>query len=106
MSDGFLAIMPYVALTVDWILTAIIFTVAVARRVRNPSMLIGAVAMGMLALWFAALAVTAGPSPVVERRAIAEPLRYLALGVAVLWAAWLWMYARSLITIKRKDDGA
>jgi hypothetical protein len=67
-------------------------------------MLVGAAAMGLLALWFGALAVTAGPAPVLNRGMVANPVRWLAVVIAALWFAWLVSYALSLIKIERRHD--
>lgn len=103
MSDGPLTILPYIWLTVDGLLTAALFALSVAIRIRRPFMLVGAVAMALLALWFASLAVTAGPAPMIKRGEVADALRVLALLAGIAWTLWLLLYARSLIVIERRD---
>lgn len=102
MHDGSLAIFPYIFLTIDALLTGALFAAAVVLKVRRRFMLIGAASMALIGLFFASLAVTAGPAPVVERGALADVLRTLAAVAGPVWLTWLALYARSLIVIERK----
>lgn len=96
-----LAMAPYALLSVAAMLTAALFGLAVALRLRRWVMLPGAVAMAMLAVWFAVLAMTSGPAPLLRRGEVADPLRWLALSTAAVWVGWLVLYARSLVRVER-----
>jgi hypothetical protein len=101
MHDGVMAMAPYALLSVASAATSVLFAVAVVLRLRRLHMLIGSAAMALLALWFAGLAVTAGPAPVLVRGQAADLLRWLAAIIAALWFIWLASYSWSLIRIER-----
>jgi len=103
MHDGLIAIAPYALLSVAAAVTAALFGVAVLLRIRQRFMLIGSAAMALLALWFAGIAVTAGPAPIVRRGDVAELLRWLAAVTAAVWLLWLAVYSWSLIHIERRQ---
>ena len=103
MFDATLAILPYVWLTLNSLFTAALFSVSVAKGLRRRFMLIGALAMALLAIWFALLAITAGPTPIIKRTDIADQLRALAALAGLIWSIWLLLYARSLIVIERRS---
>ena len=103
LSGGVLSIAPYALLSVAAMATAVLFAVAVGIGVRGKHMLIGAAAMALLSLWFASLAVTAGPSPAIRRTDVADLLRWLALCASLLWLVWLAAYAFGLVRIERHD---
>ena len=103
LSGGVLSIAPYALLSVAAATTAVLFAVAVGIGVRGKHMLIGAAAMGLLSLWFAGIAITAGPAPVVKRGDVADLLRWLALCASLLWLVWLAAYAFGLVRIERHD---
>ena len=96
-----LMILPYVWLTINGLLTAGMFALAVTKRIRRPFMLFGAATMATLAIWFALIAISAGPTPVVKRGDVADLLRVIAAVAGPTWSLWLLLYARSLIVIDR-----
>jgi hypothetical protein len=99
--DGVLSIAPYALLSVAAMATAVLFAVAVGIGVRGRHMLIGAAAMGLLSLWFASLAVTAGPSPAIRRTDVADGLRWLAIITSVLWLLWIFGYTKTMVNLRR-----
>jgi len=99
--DGVLSIAPYALLSVAAMATAVLFAVAVGIGVRGRHMLIGAAAMGLLSLWFASIAVTAGPSPAIRRTDVADALRWLALITSVLWLLWIVGYTKTMVNLRR-----
>ena len=101
LSGGVLSIAPYALLSVAAATTAVLFAVAVGIGVRGKHMLIGAAAMGLLSLWFASLAVTAGPSPAIRRTDVAGALRWLALITSVLWLLWIFGYTKTMVNLRR-----
>ena len=101
LSGGVLSIAPYALLSVAAATTAVLFAVAVGIGVRGRHMLIGAAAMGLLSLWFAGIAITAGPEPVVRRTDVAGALRWLALVASLLWLVWLTTYAAAMVKLRR-----
>lgn len=98
-----LMIVPYVWLTINSLLTAAMFAFAVSKRIRRPFMLVGAATMATLAIWFALIAISAGPMPIVKRGEIADVLRLIAVIAGPTWSLWLLLYARSLIVIERRS---
>lgn len=102
LSGGVLSIAPYALLSVAAATTAVLFAVAVGIGVRGKHMLIGSAAMGLLSLWFAALAITSGPAPMVRRGDLADGLRWLALTTAVIWLAWLAAYTTAMVSLRRR----
>lgn len=103
MSDGPLITLPYAWLTINALFTAALFAIAVSKGLRRRFMLIGALTMAILAVWFALLAITAGPTPIIKRGDIADALRLLAAVAGLVWSTWLLLYARSLIVIERRS---
>lgn len=101
MHEGLLAIAPYALLSVASVTTGVLFVAAVVARIRARLMLVGAAAFLLLGIWFACIAVTAGPAPVVRRGELAEFMRWLAVLVAAVWLLWLSLYSWSLITIRK-----
>lgn len=102
MSGDVMAIAPYALLSVAAAVTAVLFALAVGLRLRSRHMLVGTAAMAMLSLWFAGIAITAGPAPIVRRGDAADALRGLAMLAALAWLAWLAAYAVGLIRIERR----
>lgn len=102
-SSGVLSVAPYALLSVAAMTTAILFGVAVGLRLRSWHMMLGSAAMALLSLWFAGIAITAGPAPVVKRGDVADLLRWLALCASLLWLVWLAAYAFGLVRIERHD---
>lgn len=98
--EDLIAVAPYAMLSVAAASTAVLFAVAVGLGVRQRHMLIGATAMALLALWFAALAITSGPAPMVRRGDLADGLRWLALTTAVIWLAWLAAYTTAMVSLR------
>lgn len=101
LDDGVLLIAPYALLSVAAMATAVLFAVAVGIGVRGRHMLIGAAAMGLLSLWFAGIAITAGPSPAIRRTDVADALRWLALITSVLWLLWIIGYTKTMVNLRR-----
>lgn len=101
LSGGVLLIAPYALLSVAAMATAVLFAVAVGIGVRGRHMLIGAAAMGLLSLWFAGIAITAGPSPAIRRTDVADGLRWLALITSVLWLLWIVGYTKTMVNLRR-----
>lgn len=101
LSGGVLSIAPYALLSVAAMATAVLFAVAVGIGVRGKHMSIGAAAMGLLSLWFASIAVTAGPSPAIRRADVADALRWLALITSVLWLLWIVGYTKTMVNLRR-----
>ncbi len=69
-------------------------------------LLFGATSCGMLALWFAGLAITSGPAPVLPRAEAAVMLRWLELGAGLVWLAFnvAWTVAGLRIEHRPKAD--
>ena len=101
LSGGVLSIAPYALLSVAAMATAVLFAVAVWIGVRGRHMLVGSAAMGLLSLWFAALAITSGPAPMVRRGDLADGLRWLALITSVLWLLWIFGYTKTMVNLRR-----
>ena len=101
LSGGVLSIAPYALLSVAAMATAVLFAVAVGIGVRGKHMLIGAAAMGLLSLWFAGIAITAGPSPAIRRTDVADGLRWLAIITSVLWLLWIFGYTKTMVNLRR-----
>ena len=101
LSGGVLSIAPYALLSVAAMATAVLFAVAVGIGVRGRHTLVGAAAMGLLSLWFASLAVTAGPSPAIRRTDVADGLRWLAIITSVLWLLWIFGYTKTMVNLRR-----
>lgn len=101
LDDGVLSIAPYALLSVAAMATAVLFAVAVGIGVRGKHMLVGSAAMGLLSLWFASIAITAGPSPAIRRTDVADGLRWLALITSVLWLLWIFGYTKTMVNLRR-----
>lgn len=99
--EDLIAVAPYAMLSVAAASTAVLFAVAVGLGVRQRHTLIGATAMALLALWFAALAITSGPAPMVRRGDLADGLRWLALITSVLWLLWIVGYTKTMVNLRR-----
>ena len=93
--------LPYYVVTVAMWGTAAACVVAVRIRYRPPwTLLLGAAcALFGLAAFF--LAATAGPNGHINRDAVAVPIRALTLASGLLWLAWLGLFVRSAVTVKR-----
>ena len=101
LSGGVLSIAPYALLSVAAATTAVLFAVAVGIGVRGKHTLIGSAAMALLSLWFAGIAITAGPSPAIRRTDVADGLRWLAIITSVLWLLWIFGYAKTMVNLRR-----
>lgn len=101
LDGGVLSIAPYALLSVAAATTAVLFAVAVGIGGRGRHMLVGAAAMGLLSLWFAGIAITAGPSPAIRRTDVADGLRWLALITSVLWLLWIFGYTKTMVNLRR-----
>ena len=101
LSGGVLSIAPYALLSVAAMATAVLFAVAVGIGVRGKHMLIGAAAFTLLAVWFAMIGITAGPSPAIRRTDVADALRWLALITSVLWLLWIVGYTKTMVNLRR-----
>jgi len=100
--EDLIAVAPYAMLSVAAASTAVLFSVVVSLHVRQRHMLLGATAMALLSLWFAALAITSGPAPMVRRGELADGLRWLALATALIWIAWLATYTSAMVSLRRR----
>lgn len=101
LSGGVLSIAPYALLSVAAATTAVLFAVAVGIGVRGKHMLVGSAAMTLLSLWFASIAITAGPNPAIRRTDVADALRWLALITSVLWLLWIFGYTKTMVNLRR-----
>ena len=101
LSGGVLSIAPYALLSVAAAATAVLFAVAVGIGVRGKHMLVGSAAMALLSLWFAGIAITAGPNPVIRRTDVADALRWLALITSALWLLWVFGYTKTMVNLRR-----
>lgn len=99
-----IALAPYVWLTFNSLLTAILFSFAVRTRVRGRYMIAGALTMIMIGLWFAMIAASAGPNGHANRSQYAAMLRVIALMTGPIWSIWLVMYAHSIIRIEKRRE--
>ncbi|HHY57698.1 MAG TPA: hypothetical protein GYA08_19915 [Chloroflexi bacterium] len=101
MFDGVISIAPYALLSVVAATTAVLFAVAVGIGVRGKHTLVGAAAMALLSLWFAGIAITAGPNPSIRRTDVAGALRWLAFITSVLWLLWIVGYTKTMVNLRR-----
>ncbi len=101
LDGGVLSIAPYALLSVAAATTAVLFAVAVGIGGRGKHMLVGSTAMSLLSLWFAGIAITAGPSPAIRRTDVADGLRWLALITSVLWLLWIFGYTKTMVNLRR-----
>lgn len=101
LDGGVLSIAPYALLSVAAATTAVLFAVAVGIGGRGKHMLVGSAAMALLSLWFAGIAITAGPSPAIRRTDVADGLRWLALITSVLWLLWIFGYTKTMVNLRR-----
>jgi len=81
--------------------TAVMCLVAVRLRIRPPWVLLLGGACLLLGAAMFLMAATAGPHGHLNRAAVAVPIRGLHLCAGVLWLAWVVMFARSMVTIRR-----
>ena len=93
--------LPYYLMTVAAWGTAAMCVVAVRIRIRPPYMLLLGGATALLGVAMFLMAATAGPHGHLNRAAVAVPIRGLLLCAGVLWLAWLVLFVRSVVTIKR-----
>lgn len=101
LDGGVLSIAPYALLSVAAATTAVLFAVAVGIGGRGKHMLVGSAAMALLSLWFAGIAITAGPSPAIRRTDVADGLRWLALITSALWLLWIFGYTKTMVNLRR-----
>lgn len=101
LDGGVLSIAPYALLSVAAATTAVLFAVAVGIGGRGKHMLVGSAAMALLSLWFAGIAITAGPSPAIRRTDVVDGLRWLALITSVLWLLWIFGYTKTMVNLRR-----
>ena len=97
-----LAILPYVALSTWSLSVAGAFLIVLRMGERSRHYIWGVALFIMLAIYFFALAVTGGASPLIPRRALAVPIRAAAVGVLILGYGWLLLWARVHIEVRRR----
>ena len=102
--DTLTTLIPYIWLTFNALLTASLFALAVRTRVRGRYMIAGAATMILMGVWFAMIAVSAGPNGHTNRSQFAAALRLIALAAGPLWSIWLVMYAHSIIRIEKRRE--
>ena len=93
--------LPYYVVTVAMWGTAAACFGAVRVGIRPAWVLVLAVAAALLGLAMFLMAATAGPNGHINRDAVAVPIRALTLASGVLWLAWLGLFVRSAVTVKR-----
>lgn len=81
--------------------TAVMCLVAVRLRIRPPWVLLLGGACLLLGAAMFLMAATAGPHGHINRAAVALPIRTLYLCAGALWLAWLAVFARSMVTVRR-----
>ena len=91
--------LPYYVVTVAMWGTAAACVVAVRIRIRPAYVLLLAGACLMLGAAMFLMASTAGPQGHINRAAV--PIRALHLAGGLLWLAWLGLFVRSAVTVKR-----
>lgn len=93
--------LPYYTLTVACWGTAAMCVVAVRLLIRPPWMLLLGGACLLLGAAMFLMAATAGPNGHLNRAAVAVPIRGLHLCAGVLWLAWLVLFVRSVVVVRR-----
>ena len=99
-----LAITPYVALATWSRLVAGSFLLAVRISGREARYLVwGVAAFVLLATFFFSLAITGGSTPLVPRRQLALPIRFVAIGVLMTGFGWIVLWAkRHIVVVPRR----
>lgn len=93
--------LPYYVLTIAMWGTAAACAWAVYARYRPGYTLLLGVGCLLLGAGFFLMAATAGPHGHLSRDAVALPIRALNLAAGLLWLAWLAMFARSAVVVRR-----
>ena len=93
--------LPYYVLTCAAWGTAAACVFAVRLRLRPAWVLLLGGACLLLGVAMFLMAATAGPNGHLNRAAVAGAIRGLNLGAGVLWLAWLVMFARSMVVVRR-----
>lgn len=93
--------LPYYLMTVAAWGTAVMCVVAVRLRIRPAYVLLLGGACLLLGLAMFLMAATAGPNGHANRDAVALPIRLLYLWASLLWLAWLGLFVRSAVSVKR-----
>lgn len=93
--------LPYYLMTVAAWGTAAMCVVAVRLRIRPAWMLLLGGACLLLGLAMFLMAATAGPNGHLNRAAVAVAVRALNLGAGLLWLAWLVLFVRSVVVVRR-----
>ena len=102
---GELATVPHTLFLIAMAWTFVGWLIAWRRGAYWPTYLIfGATSCGMMALWFAGLALTSGDTPIMPRTQAAEVLRLLELAAAVVWLAFNIAWTLSGLRIERKQQ--
>lgn len=97
-----LAIIPYAALATWALLVAGSFLLAVRINGGNRYLVWGVAAFILLATFFFSLAITGGSSPIVPRRQLALPIRFVAIGVLLTGFGWIVLWARRHVVVERR----
>lgn len=97
-----LAIIPYAALATWALLVAGAFLLAAKTDARNRYLIWGVAAFILLATFFFSLAITGGSSPLVPRRQLAVPIRFVAIGLLLTGFGWIVLWSRQHVVIGRR----
>lgn len=95
-----LSIVPYAALATWSLLVAGSFLFVVRMGISGRYLIWGVAAFSLLAVFFFSLAVTGGSDPLIPRRQLALPIRFVAIGVLLTGYGWIVLWARTHIVIK------
>lgn len=93
--------LPYYVVTVASWGTAAMCVVSWRIRIRPPWVLLLGGACLLLGMAMFLMAATAAPGGHANREAVAAPIRALTLAAGVLWLAWLGLFVRSAVTVRR-----
>ena len=93
--------LPYYLMTVAAWSTTVMCVVAVRLRIRPAYVLLLGGACLLLGVAMFLMAATAGPNGHLNRAAVAVAVRALNLGAGLLWLAWLVLFVRSVVVVRR-----
>ena len=93
--------LPYYLMTVAAWSTTVMCVVAVRLRIRPAYVLLLGGACLLLGVAMFLMAATAGPNGHFNRFDVAILIRSLHLAAGLLWLAWLVLFARSMVTVRR-----
>ena len=93
--------LPYYLMTVAMWGTAAACVAAVHIGIRPPWVLLLGAAAALLGAAMFLMGATAGPNGHLNRAAVAVLIRALHFGAGLLWRAWLGLFVRSAVTVRR-----